>query len=87
MKNLVEYNDTKNAANQAQHTWVEGILEKIEEIIEEQRAEVELNFPLSGGEEQLHIYKEENEERGHYRTSFLQDLETEFPLSGGEIER
>jgi hypothetical protein len=87
MKSVIEYMENGNVETQTQQTWFDIVAEKIAEIIEEERAEINLNFPLSGGEERLHIYKDEKPAKAYIWTSFLQDLETEFPLSGGEIER
>lgn len=77
------------------HLGMGSLIEKIGEIIDEERAEININFPLSGGDDHHHIYRREREHEGvnteqaahSKRSSFWGDLGTEFPLSGGEYER
>jgi hypothetical protein len=90
----VQDNTQKQIARNAQesarhHSWIGSIFEK---IIAEERAAINTDFPLSGGEEHPHVYythdNEENvimeEKRNRRRSTFLDHLDCEFPLSGGE---
>ncbi len=96
IENIIEENANSNLAVHKQYSWVSSIIEKIGAAIEDERAEMNINFPLSGGEDHVHIVHSRHRDDGGQMqvqpkkrkwSSFFDDLETEFPLSGGEIER
>lgn len=86
MKSATEYTEA-NESTQVQHSFLDNLVDKFGEFIDQEREVINFNFPLSGSDEQVHVYKHEENgtaEKSHRWTSFLQVLETEFPLSGGE---
>lgn len=85
MKNVTEFTEaSEGSAGQIQHSLLDNLVDKIGELIDQEREVINLSFPLSGGDD-THIFKaKETSEKSSTWTSFLHVLETEFPLSGGE---
>ena len=83
LKDETEGNE-ENKAGQKQHSWISNLIDKVENI--------DVDFPLSGGEEPHHSHpkteeeiEEERKKDEQKKHNFLHDLDAEFPLSGGEV--
>jgi len=77
-------NNEENKDENKRHNWISGLIDKVDNL--------DIDFPLSGGEEpdhsspkteeELEEERKKNEQKKH---NFLHDLDVEFPLSGGEV--
>jgi len=77
-------NKEETKPEQKHHTWIGDLIEKIDNI--------DVDFPLSGGEEPHYLrpktgeeLEEERKKDEQKKHNFLHDLDAEFPLSGGEV--